>query len=72
MIGKKTMDTSVSDWEIIIKNGSSLNASVYSKQLIQTMEIAFYLLCAIVVHAYGGYALLGILFKRFTNFKEHE
>jgi len=36
------------------------------------MKIAFYLLCAIVVHAYGGYALLGIFFKRFTNFKKHE
>lgn len=66
------MRSRVSDWEIKIKNGSSLRDSVYSKQPIQTMEIAFYLLCAIVVHAYGGYALLGILFKRFTNFKEHE
>ncbi len=34
------------------------------------MEIAFYLLCAIVVHAYGGYVLLGLILKRFTNFKK--
>lgn len=36
------------------------------------MKIIFYLLFAIVVHAFGGYALLGICFKQLINVKKHE
>ncbi len=37
------------------------------------MELTFYLLCAVVFHAYGGYAVLGIGFKRLINsFKNEE
>ncbi len=36
------------------------------------MKFGFYLMCAVVVHAYGGYALLGSLFKRFTKLLKYE
>jgi hypothetical protein len=36
------------------------------------MKFGFYLMCAVVVYAYGGYVLLGVFFNRFTKLFKHE